>query len=53
MSIVAVGGHLKNTVALAAGDQVTVSQHLGDLSTPEAFAAFRQAIDDLAPVVGT
>ena len=48
VSIVAVGGHLKNTVALAAGDQVTVSQHLGDLSTPEAFAAFRQAIDDLA-----
>lgn len=47
VSILAVGGHLKNTVALAAGDQVTVSQHLGDLSTPEAFAAFRQAIDDL------
>lgn len=47
VSILAVGGHLKNTIALAAGDQVTVSQHLGDLSTPEASAAFRQAIDDL------
>ncbi len=47
VSILAVGGQIKNTVALAAGDQVTVSQHLGDLSTPEAFAAFRRAIDDL------
>ncbi len=47
VSILAVGGHLKNTIALTAGDQVTVSQHLGDLSTPEAAAAFRQAIDDL------
>ncbi len=43
----AVGGHLKNTVALAYGEEVVLSQHLGDLSTAEAFAAFRRAIEDL------
>ena len=43
----AVGGHLKNTIALASGDQVMLSQHLGDLSTLEAFEAFRRAVEDL------
>jgi len=45
--ILAVGGHLKNTIALAYGDRVMLSQHLGDLSTLEAFEAFRRAVDDL------
>jgi hydrogenase maturation protein HypF len=45
--ILAVGGHLKNTIALAYGDQVMLSQHLGDLSTLEAFEVFRRAVDDL------
>ena len=45
--ILAVGGHLKNTIALMSGDQVMLSQHLGDLSTLEAFEAFRHAVDDL------
>ncbi len=31
--ILAVGGHLKNTVALLTGNRVVLSQHLGDLST--------------------
>jgi hydrogenase maturation protein HypF len=38
----AVGAHLKNTVALSRGNQVFVSQHLGDLETPEAFGAFQK-----------
>jgi len=45
--ILAVGGHLKNTVALLHGDRIMMSQHLGDLSTVEADRAFRQAVDDL------
>ena len=45
--ILAVGGHLKNTVALLAGNRVVLSQHLGDLSTVEADRAFRQAVEDL------
>ncbi|MBX3349606.1 MAG: carbamoyltransferase HypF [Nitrospira sp.] len=45
--ILAVGGHLKNTVALLTGHRVVLSQHLGDLSTVEADKAFRQTIEDL------
>jgi hydrogenase maturation protein HypF len=37
----AVGAHLKNTIAFSRGRDLFVSQHLGDLETPEAFAAFR------------
>lgn len=45
--VLAVGGHLKNTVALLDGDRVLLSQHLGDLSSLETEEAVRQAIDDL------
>jgi hydrogenase maturation protein HypF len=45
--VLAVGGHLKNTVALLDADRVLLSQHLGDLSTLETENAVRQAIDDL------
>jgi hydrogenase maturation protein HypF len=43
----AVGGHLKNTVAVSAGPNVFVSQHIGDLETSQSAAAFRRAVDDL------
>ena len=43
--MLAVGGHLKNTIALAVRNNVFVSQHIGDLETPEALAAFREVID--------
>jgi len=45
--VLAVGGHLKNTVAIAVGRDVFLSQHLGDLETLEARQAFERAIDDL------
>src|SRR5579871_5195769 len=45
--ILAVGGHLKNTVAIAVGQDVFLSQHIGDLDTLEARGAFERAIDDL------
>jgi hydrogenase maturation protein HypF len=45
---IATGAHLKNTVALAAGRDVFVSQHIGDLETEPAFDAFRQVIGDLS-----
>ncbi len=44
--ILAVGAHLKNTVALSVGRQVFISQHIGDLETPEAMAAFERVIAD-------
>jgi len=45
--VLAVGGHLKNTVAIAVGNDVFLSQHIGDLETLEARHAFERAIDDL------
>jgi hydrogenase maturation protein HypF len=47
-----VGGHLKNTVAIAIGRDVIVSQHVGDLETVEARSAFGRAIDDLCRLYG-
>jgi hydrogenase maturation protein HypF len=43
----AVGAHLKSTVALAAGGEAFLSQHLGDLDTVAACDAFARVIDDL------
>ena len=45
-SILAVGAHLKNTVALSVGDRVFVSQHVGDMETPQAVAAFERVVAD-------
>ena len=45
--VLAVGGHLKNTVAIAVGNDIFVSQHIGDLETLEARHAFERAIEDL------
>jgi hydrogenase maturation protein HypF len=42
----AVGGHLKNTVAFAIDTNVFISQHIGNLETKEAVNSFRQVIDD-------
>jgi hydrogenase maturation protein HypF len=45
--VLALGGHLKNTVALAKRGQIFLSQHIGDLETPRAFDAFLEAADAL------
>ena len=45
-SILAVGGHFKNTIAVTTQDQVIMSQHIGDLSTPEAYAQFERTVSD-------
>src|SRR5688500_8773376 len=42
----AVGAHLKNSVALAVGRDVFVSQHIGDLETVQANEAFERVIAD-------
>jgi len=49
-TILAVGGHLKNTVALALGPEplrVVLSPHIGDLDNVLSVEVFRRAIDDL------
>jgi len=45
-SVLAVGAHLKNTIALSVGPQVFLSQHIGDLETDLAYEAFRRVIAD-------
>ena len=42
--ILAVGGHLKNTICLAYGQKAYVSQHLGDLSNVETRQWMKQTI---------
>lgn len=46
-SVLALGSHLKNTVALAVGREVVMSQHIGDLGSAPARTAFRRTLDDL------
>ncbi|HOW68306.1 MAG TPA: carbamoyltransferase HypF [Candidatus Paceibacterota bacterium] len=45
--LLAVGAHLKNTVATSVGRDVYVSQHIGDLESVEADEAFQRAVIDL------
>lgn len=45
--ILAVGGHIKNTVALAWDNRIVVSPHLGELDSPRALALFEKTITDL------
>lgn len=45
-AVLAVGGHLKNTIAVNSGNNIFLSQHIGDLSTQEAFVAFEKVVDD-------
>ncbi|WP_107666377.1 carbamoyltransferase HypF [Cyanothece sp. BG0011] len=46
-NILAVGGHLKNTIAILKKNQVFISQHIGDLSTAEALKSFNQVMESL------
>lgn len=43
-SILAVGAHLKNTIAMSVENQIFISQHIGDLETDAAFQAFENVI---------
>lgn len=47
-ALVAVGAHLKNAIAVTSGCNVFVSQHLGDLETPQAADAFERVMRSLA-----
>ncbi|MGP1385057.1 MAG: carbamoyltransferase HypF [Thainema sp.] len=45
--ILSVGSHLKNTVALHLHGQTLISQHLGDLDTPQGCDRFKETIQHL------
>jgi len=51
-AVLAVGAHLKNAVALSVGESVYLSQHLGDMETPETLAAFERVIEDFLRLYG-
>jgi hydrogenase maturation protein HypF len=45
--IIAVGAHLKSTVAVSVGNRVVMSDPIGDLETPERFEVFKRVITEL------
>jgi hydrogenase maturation protein HypF len=45
--VLGTGAHLKNSVALSVGNEIFISQHIGDLETSAAFSAFRGTVADL------
>ena len=44
--VIAVGAHQKNAIAASVGNQVFISQHIGDLETVPAYGAFEQVLAD-------
>ncbi len=50
--VIAVGAHMKDTVALAWNDRVVISPHIGDLDSPRSLAVFEQVIIDLQRLYG-
>ena len=50
--MLAVGGQLKNTIALSNGNAIFVSQHIGDLETAAAFETFQTTIRSLQGLYG-
>ncbi len=45
--LLAVGGHMKNTICLAWDDRAVVSPHIGDMGTARSLEVFEQLCDDL------
>lgn len=50
--VLAVGGHMKGTVALGWGDRAVVSPHIGEMDNPRSFQVFEQLIEDLQALYG-
>jgi hydrogenase maturation protein HypF len=50
--LLACGAQLKHTFALAAGDRVVMSPHIGDLSDSDTFDAFERGLAHLSGLVG-
>jgi hydrogenase maturation protein HypF len=50
--VLAVGGHMKGTVALAWDDRVVVSPHIGEMDSPRSLAVFEQVAEDLQSLYG-
>jgi hydrogenase maturation protein HypF len=49
-SVIALGGQLKNTISVLKGDNVFVSQHIGDLENAETENVYRQTVNDITRI---
>jgi len=45
--VIACGGHMKNTVALAWNNRIVISPHIGELNSPRSLDIFEKTIHDL------
>jgi hydrogenase maturation protein HypF len=52
-TLLAVGGHLKNSIALKVGANAFISQHIGDLETEQSLETFRTVIRDFETLYDT
>jgi hydrogenase maturation protein HypF len=50
--LLAVGGHMKNSIALGWEDRMVLSPHIGDLDAPRSLDIFEQVIADLQQLYG-
>ena len=50
--VLAVGGHMKGTVALSWENRVVVSPHIGEMDSPRSLAVFEQVATDLQSLYG-
>jgi hydrogenase maturation protein HypF len=50
--VLAVGGHMKGTVALSWDDRVVVSPHIGEMDSPRSLKVFEQVAQDLQRLYG-
>jgi hydrogenase maturation protein HypF len=50
--VLATGGHMKNTLALAWDDRVVMSPHIGDMGNARSLTVFEQTVKDLQSLYG-
>ena len=50
--LLAVGGHMKGTVALSFDDRVVVSPHIGEMDSPRSLDVFERVAEDLQALYG-
>jgi hydrogenase maturation protein HypF len=50
--VLAVGGHMKGTIAISWDDRVVVSPHIGEMDSPRSMAVFEQVANDLQQMYG-
>ncbi|MBT8086991.1 MAG: carbamoyltransferase HypF [Gammaproteobacteria bacterium] len=50
--LLAVGGHMKGTIALSWGQRAVVSPHIGEMDSPRSLAVFEQLAADLQALYG-